>query len=149
MRACTAVVTELSYNDSEIPYRAQIEFIKPADWEKELKILFEDLLDGNGEVSRESSNADTDAGVAYAKIKAVYPKKSKHEIARSSINQMLREVTHILGSTRNINETDSLKFYQRLQHFVDSKEKSTGEKDKDRKKERKEMEFWPLIRVVR
>ncbi len=62
---------------------------------------------------------------------------------------MLREVSHILGKSRDVEETDSLVFYKKLQNFVDSKEKSTGNKDKDKKKERKEMEFWPLIRVVR
>lgn len=149
MRACTAVVTEISYNDAEIPYRAQIEFIKSADWERELKTLFQDLIDSNGNVSRECSNPDTEAGVAYAKIKAVYPRKTKEDIANSSIGSMLREVSQVLGATRDIEESDSLRFYQRLQHYVDSKEKSTGDKEKDKKKERREMEFWPLIRVVR
>lgn len=149
MRACTAVVTEISYSDNEIPYHAEIEFIKAVDWEKELKTLFQDLIDANGAVSKDCSSPDTDAGIAYAKIKAVYPKKTKEEIAKSSIEKMLHEVSHILGTNREIKETDSVKFYQRLQHFVDSKEKSTGDKDKDKKKERKEMEFWPLIRVVR
>lgn len=149
MRACTAVVTEISYNHGEKPYRAQIEFISPADWEKELKTLFQDLLDGDGKVSRDCANEDTDAGIAYAKIKAVYPRKTKEDIANSSIQTMLREVSHVLGKSRDIEETDSLVFYKKLQSFVDSKEKSTGNKDKDKKKERKEMEFWPLIRVVR
>ena len=149
MRACTACVTEISYNYQEKPYVAEIEFIGMADWEKELKILFEDLLDGNGNVSKDCSNEDTDAGVAYAKIKAVYPHKTKEDIANSSIKTMLREVSHILDSKRNLEETDSLIFYKKLQGFVDSKEKSTGKKDKDGKKEKKEREFWPLIKVVR
>lgn len=149
MRACTAVVTEVSYNDGEKPYRAKIEFIKLSDWEKELKTLFQDLIDGNGNVSRESSNPDTDAGIAYAKMKAVYPAKSKEAMAKSSIEKMLAEVSHVLGTSKDIEETDSLRFYQRLQHYVDSKEKSTGDKEKDKKKERREMEYWPLIRVVR
>lgn len=149
MRACTAVVTEISYNFEEAPYRAQIEFIAPADWEKELKTLFEDLLDSDGKVSRDSSNEDTDAGIAYAKIKAVYPRKTKEDIANTTIATMLREVSHVLGNSRNIKETDSLLFYKKLQSFVDSKEKATGKDDKDKKKERREMEFWPLIRVVR
>ncbi|KAL2048436.1 hypothetical protein N7G274_000348 [Stereocaulon virgatum] len=149
MRACTAVVTEISYNYEENPYRAQIEFISTADWEKELKVLFQDLFDGNGQVSRECANEDTDAGIAYAKIRAVYPRKTKEDIANSSIETMLREVSHVLGTSRDIRETESLQFYSKLQKFVDSKEKSTGRKDKDKKKERKEMEFWPLIRVVR
>ena len=149
MRACTAVVTEISYNYAETPYRAEIDFITKADWEKELKTLFQDLLDGNGNVSRDCANEDTDAGIAYAKIKAVYPRKTKEDISNSSIETMLREVSNILGGSRKIEETASLLFYKRLQYFVDSKEKSTGDKSKDKKKERKEMEFWPLIRVVR
>lgn len=149
MRACTACVTEISYNYQEKPYVAEIEFIGTADWEKELKILFEDLLDGNGNVSRDCSNEDTDAGVAYAKIKAVYPHKTKEDIANSNIKTLLREVSHILDGKRDLEETDSLIFYKKLQGFVDSKEKSTGKKDKDGKKEKKEREFWPLIKVVR
>ena len=151
MRACTAVVTEMSYNCEQEPYRAEIEFISPADWEKELKTLFQDLLDGNGQVSHDCTNEDTDAGIAYAKIKAVYPRKTKEDLAKSNIATLLREVSNVLGNTRNIKEKDSLLFYKKLQHFVDSKEKSTGQKDKEeeKKKERKEMEFWPLIRVVR
>lgn len=123
MRACTAVVTEISYNHEECPYRAEIEFITVADWEKELETLFQDLLDGSGNVSRDCVNEDTDAGIAYAKIKAVYPKKTKEDIAKSSIEKLLQEVSHILGNSKKIEENDSLKFYKRLQHFVDSKRK--------------------------
>ena len=141
MRACTAVVTELSYNYSSHAYRAEIEFISVADWEKELKTLFQDLLDGNSEVSRDCTNEDSDAGIAYAKIKAVYPKKTKEDISNSSIEKMLQDVSHVLGKTRNIEEDDSLKFYKNLQHYVDSKEKVTT-KDKDKKAGPKEMEFW-------
>lgn len=150
MRACTAVVTEISYNHEQCPYRAEIEFITVADWQKELQTLFEDLLDGSGNVSRDCANEDTDAGIAYAKIKAVYPKKTKEDIANSSIERLLQEVSHVLGNSKKIEESDSLRFYKRLQYYVDSKEKSTGDKGKDKKKkEKREMEFWPLIRVVR
>ena len=112
------------------------------------KTLFQDLLDGNGQVSRDCANEDTDAGIAYAKIKAVYPRKTKEDIVNSSIPSLLREVSGVFVNTRDVKETDSLLFYKKLQHFVDSKEKATGNKDKDQKG-RREMEFWPLIRVVR
>lgn len=148
MRACTAVVTEISWNDEEKPYRAEIEFATLEDWRKELEILFNDLLDSNGNVSKDSTTEDSDAGVAYAKIKAVYPQMTKEDMANSSIDTMLRGVPNLLGSTRNINETESTRFYTQLQYYVDSKEKTTAEK-KDKKKERREREFWPLIRVVR
>lgn len=53
MRACTAVVTEISYNkENDDPYRASIEFITAAEWEKELRVLFQDLIDGSGEVKK-------------------------------------------------------------------------------------------------
>lgn len=145
MRACTACVTEISYNYEEQPYSAEIEFITAEDWAKELKVLFQDLLDGSGNVSRDCTNEDSDAGVAYAKIKAVYPQKTKEDISQSSIDRMLKEISHILGTKRNIKGTDSLKFYKQLQTFVDSKEKSTGQGQK----QKREREFWPLIRVVR
>jgi len=150
MRACTAVVTEISYNDTEDPYYAEIEFITAQDWEKELKTLFEDLLDGNGNVSRDCVKEDTEAGVAYAKIRAVYPKMTKEEIAKSSVNGLVhqRDVVGLLGSSKTIKESDSVQFYKRLQHYVDSKEKSTGDEEKDKKRKR-QMEYWPLIKVVR
>ena len=55
---------------------------------------------------------------------------------------------YILEKTTGVEETNSLLFYKNLQSFVNSKEKSIG-KEKDKKKDRKEMEAWPLIRVVR
>ncbi|GFF68332.1 hypothetical protein IFM62136_07245 [Aspergillus lentulus] len=150
MRACTAVVTEISYNSSDDPYRADIEFITREDWEKELRVLFHDLFDGSGNVSREASNEESEAGVAYAKIKAVYPKFTREMLQNSSVEQLMRHpnVQNVLGSKREIAESDSLRFYKKLQFFVDSKEKTTGEKDKDKKPAR-DLEFWPLIKVVR
>lgn len=61
MRACTAVVTEMSYNNSIDPgakYRGEIEFIKPSDWEKDIKASLSELLDDHGEVSRDCTNPD-------------------------------------------------------------------------------------------
>lgn len=73
MRACTAVVTEMSWNPSEEPnakYRAHIEFIQAADWEKDLRVSLQELVGDNGKISRECNDAATEAGIAYAKIKA-------------------------------------------------------------------------------
>lgn len=156
MRACTAVVTEISWNDSEDPaqlYRAQIEFIKAADWEKELSILFKDLVDSDGQVYKESSNADSDAGVAYAKIKAVYPHLTKDMIADSSVAKLMRHpaVQNVLGTTKKIVQQQCGKFYKSLQQYVDSKEKLSKEEKESQKKEKgpKKPEFWPLIRIVK
>ncbi len=153
MRACTAVVTEISYNHEEgNPYRAEVEFIARDDWHKMLKVLFQDLIDGSGQVSRECNNDDSVAGIAYAQIKAVYPKMTKEEMPKITIERLMQhENVACLGSTRDIESDDSLIFYRKLQRYVDSKEKTSSAKDKSDKKDKvpKEMEYWPLIKVVR
>lgn len=145
MRACTASATEISYNYSDDPselYRAEIEFIAAADWAQELKTLLDDLLDGNGNVSRDCNNPDTDAGLAYSKIKAVYPQKTKDMISESTPASLVNEyaVRNVLGSTKKLKETTCPALFRGLQHYVDSKEKTQGGGH---------MEFWPLIKVVR
>ncbi|KAI0854147.1 Dynamin family-domain-containing protein [Daldinia vernicosa] len=151
IRACTASPTEISYNHSDDPselYRAEIEFITAEEWIKELEILFNDLLDGNGAVSRDSSNADSEAGVAYAKLKAVYPHKTKEMIAEGTPQDFAKEpaVRGVLGTTKTLKENSAKSLYGRLQHYVDSKEKITGHENKKRNVP---MEYWPLIKVVR
>ena len=140
--------TQISYNYGDIPYRAEIEFIGVSDWEKELKVLFDDMFDGTDTLSKDCTNQDTDAGIAYAKIRSVYPNKTREDLVNTPFKSLLKEVSHILGKTRKVEDTDSLMFYKHLQNYVDSKEKSTA-KDRDKKKsEPKEREMWPLIKVV-
>jgi len=47
MRACTAVITEISYNHGSELYRAEIDFVDAGDWRFELNIIFGEMLDGN------------------------------------------------------------------------------------------------------
>ncbi|KAL2065059.1 hypothetical protein VTL71DRAFT_4199 [Oculimacula yallundae] len=155
MRACTAVVTEMSYNKSNNPselYRAHIEFIQASDWEKDLRISLKELIDASGQISRDCSNPESEAGVAYAKIKAVYPSKTKDDLAHSSVEDLMKEecVRRVLGTTKKIEKSKAEYFYRELQSYVDSKEKSSEDKKKKKEKgEKKQMEFWPLIKVVR
>jgi hypothetical protein len=52
-----------------------------------------------------------------------------------------RSVQQVLGTTMKIEKGSSAVFYRALQNIIDSKEKKKGEK--------KEMEYWPLIKVVK
>jgi hypothetical protein len=153
MRACTAVVTEISYNhEAGAPYRAEVEFISRDDWQKMLKILFQDLLDNSGHVSHDCTNEDSESGIAYAQIKAVYPRMTKEEMENITVDRLMQhDNVACLGTTRDIESDDPMMFYKKLQRYVDSKEKTNGLKEKANKKDSKprEMEFWPLIRVVR
>jgi hypothetical protein len=107
-------------------------------------------LDGSGQVSREATNTDSDAGIAYAKVKAVYPQKTREMIAQANPRDLANElaVRSILGSTKILKEATAKHLYRRMQHYVDSKEKSTGPAEHRRRVD-VPMEYWPLIKVVR
>ncbi|KAK7450956.1 hypothetical protein Landi51_05272 [Colletotrichum acutatum] len=114
------------------------------DWKKELKTLFTDLLDDSGNISRECANEDSEAGIAYAKIKSVYPNKTREMIAQSDPDRLVNEpaVARVLGSVKKLRATTAKDLYASMQRYVDSKEKNPHKKDVP-------MEFWPLIKVVR
>ncbi|KAK7748092.1 hypothetical protein SLS53_001344 [Cytospora paraplurivora] len=146
MRACTASATEISYNyvdDPEQLYRAEIEFIGAQDWYRELRTLLGDLLDGNGQVSRDCTTPDTEACLAYSKIKAVYPHLTREMIASCSPADLTQapSIRSVLGSVKRLKATTSSELFKGLQHYVDSKEKTSGTGNV--------TEYWPLIKVVR
>ncbi|TQN64072.1 Nuclear GTPase SLIP-GC [Colletotrichum shisoi] len=148
LRACTASPTEISYNHSQEPeelYRSEIHFISLEDWQKELKTLFTDLIDDNGNISRDCTNEDSEAGIAYAKIRSVYPSKTKEMISKSTPERLANEaaVARVLGTVKKLKAATAQDLYASMQRYVDSKEKNPHTK-KD-----VSMEFWPLIKVVR
>ncbi|KAI1435391.1 hypothetical protein GGR50DRAFT_703194 [Xylaria sp. CBS 124048] len=152
IRACTSSATELSYNYSDDPeelYRAEVEFISEKDWVKELEILFHDLLDSRGKIIPEAANANTDAGIAYARVHAVYPHRTKELIAKINPNKLAEEpsVRDILGSTRVLKAETAEGLYSQLQRYVDSGEKPTGSAKHGKGHYR--QEYWPLVKVVR
>ncbi|KAF2878206.1 hypothetical protein BDV95DRAFT_479698 [Massariosphaeria phaeospora] len=157
MRACTAVVTEISWNDSNDltrKYRAEIEFISRTDWEKELGILMKEFLTENGTVAKETTDQDTDAGIAWAKFHAVYPRKTKEMLSECTLAELMaeRSVLEVLGTTKRLNHRTAASLYEQLKRYIDSKEKVTGKKkDKEKDKNRipYQMEYWPLIKVVK
>ncbi|KAI1780219.1 hypothetical protein F4818DRAFT_437499 [Hypoxylon cercidicola] len=151
LRACTASPTEISYNYSEDPaerYQAEVIFITLAEWLRELEILFHDLLDSNGETLRDSRDPDSEAGIAYAKLKAVYSHKTREMIAKGTPQDFANEpsIQAILGSVKLLSESSPEKLYQKLQVYVDSKEKTPGS---NFRKRTGPIEYWPLIKVVR
>ncbi|KAL0930832.1 Nuclear GTPase SLIP-GC 4 [Colletotrichum truncatum] len=153
MRACTAVITEISWNiseDSTKKYRAEIEFITQAEWTKEVLTLHRDIIDSDGRLSADIHNPDTDAGNAYAILKAVYPGHT-NEMLRETDSAVLANYTkvrEVTGRTILVEEEKCDKFYSGIQAYVDSEEKQ-GKKADDTPPKEPTMAFWPLIKVVR
>lgn len=142
MRACTAGVTEISYNhDTEMPYRAEVEFISREEWDSELELLFGEFLD-NGQLSPALKDPSSEAGVAYAKLKALNPNLTHEDLAKSNPRKLAEaeDVANVLGTTQEFVCTSASELHSILSKYLDSKEKGTKAKT---------MAFWPIVRVVR
>ncbi|KAK2032877.1 hypothetical protein LX32DRAFT_670910 [Colletotrichum zoysiae] len=156
MRACTAVITEISWNQSEDPakkYRAEIEFITQAEWTTEVIALHREILDHNGRISSDVRNPDSDAGIAYAVLKTVYPQYTDEQLreADPAVLASLDKVQEVLGKTQIVEEGECDSFYPKIRSFVDSEEKR-AENDSgitNTTPQQQKMAFWPLIKVVR
>ncbi|OLN81839.1 Nuclear GTPase SLIP-GC 4 [Colletotrichum chlorophyti] len=156
MRACTAVITEISWNTSDDPtkkYRAEVEFITQAEWTTEVIALHRDILDHNGNLSPDIRNADSDAGTAYAVLKSVYPTHTDEQLKTvdPAVLANFSRVREVIGKTRIVEEAECHTFYSKIQAFVDSEEKRlhVGLDTSNLESREPTMAFWPLIKVVR
>lgn len=98
-------------------------------------------------LSSAKSDSKTEAGIAYAKLQAVYPDLSDSEIVKKTATGLAKResVARVLGTTRRIDCRSASDLCSAVQKYMDSKEKST----KTGPKKEKDMAFWPLIKVVR
>ncbi|KAI0542308.1 hypothetical protein GGR58DRAFT_497292 [Xylaria digitata] len=152
LRACTAVVTEISWNSEDDPdrqYIAEVEFVSVQDWGRELRYLFHDLAASSGEASSEGQLEESDAAIAWAKIKAVYPKVTRQTIGQTNPKVLADDpaVKTLLGTKKTVRKRTAHELYEAIQIYVDSK-KNFKTLSSDGEGIRK-MKLWPLIKVVR
>lgn len=154
MRACTAVVTEIMWNDQPgAPWRATIEFLKRSEWRKELEALLGDLETAAGSIYDEGS----EAGVAFSKITAVYPHLNKSNISTIDINTLMseEEVSRYLETDIGLDADNGQNLHDQIKSFIDSKEKlglhyaQGGMANAETSKAMDDIGYWPLIRRVR
>ncbi|KAG7097036.1 hypothetical protein E1B28_004429 [Marasmius oreades] len=177
MRACTAVVTEISYHDKPT-VDADVSFLSADEWKQELSVLLHDLVDEEGNLKR-INDLKSDAGVAWHKVNAVYPNISQERLVTMTPDQIITfdpRVTSVLGTVKHIAARNSKAFAKEIAKYIDSKEKNRGKKDKkkdgtgkttekslmdkvreasgagtSKKNEKNDPNapaFWPLIRQV-
>ncbi|KAH9844070.1 Dynamin family-domain-containing protein [Rhodofomes roseus] len=172
MRACTAVVTEIAYHAKKT-IDADISFLSEREWRDELAVLLKDMIDEDGNVKR-TTDLRGEAGVAWSKVHAVYPKITQDMLAHMSVDQIIArepKIRAILGTTKHVCANDSKTFAKEVAKYIDSKEKKHGKKNKKDKEKEKEASgslmdllkkdsgkkkdkdddgsaYWPLIRQV-
>ena len=151
MEACTAVATEIVYNRSDDPHRrfgATIKYISLEKWTSDIQAIVEDMKDENGALSSEYSNKESEAGVAYAKVRAVYPQltRTKEMVEQLDPKQLLShpEVTKVLGKTDDYWDSDQDTFRSTLEGYLASIERPARLHGK-----KIPMAKWPLIESVR
>lgn len=136
-----------------------MEFISKEEWSQELNNLVGDLIISNGKISPDCYNPDTDAGLAYSRLRAVYPTRAKQRILRhaNDPSAMVQEpgVHAVLGSVKRLHATSSSDLFTNLQQYIDSKEKDSEEKESKKEdskekdsKEKKMMEYWRKSTMV-
>ncbi|KAJ7228734.1 hypothetical protein GGX14DRAFT_414563 [Mycena pura] len=154
MRACTAVVTEISYHQKKT-IDADIDFLSEKEWKAELEILLGDLVDEDGTVKR-TVDLKSDAGVAWQKVHAVYPTVSQEKLVTMTADQIIGKdpkIAKILGATKKIVAKDSKSFGIEIAKYIDSKDQKRGkdktkDKSKDKDRDPNAPALWPLIRQV-
>lgn len=158
VRACTAVITEISWNNSDDPdqqYIAEIEFISRDEWRDELETLFRDLKASRDQTPGNHIDGDADVKVALAKVKTVYPKiANMDDLAQTNAKSLLGEstVNEYLGTTKTIHGSEATAFHKDVAHYIDSLQKgavSEDVEDGDTGGKQDQMQLWPLIKVVR
>ncbi|KAL5527490.1 hypothetical protein ACEPAG_6281 [Sanghuangporus baumii] len=157
MRACTAVVTEISYHN-EKTIEADVSFLSEKEWRDELEVLLDDLLEEDGSFRR-TTDLRSEAGVAWHKVHALYPTLTQNRLATiaqrmpseriDAILNVDRKIAQLMGSTKKIVARNSKEFAKEIAKYIDSKdEKRSKKKDKEKKKDGNGPALWPLIRQV-
>lgn len=148
IRACTAVVVEVSYNDSDdndALFRAEIEFANEEEWRRELQILFSDLgahysIDGSGN-GEDDEDRLSRIKEGLATLRIVYPHLASIDHLRAtSVAELLEneDVRPILGSTKKIQSGRQDTFTKAIRPYI-----ATSESDKAK------LDYWPLIKCVK
>ncbi|KZV83402.1 hypothetical protein EXIGLDRAFT_754416 [Exidia glandulosa HHB12029] len=151
MRACTAVVTEISYHDKNT-IEGDVAFLSRNEWREEIKVLLSDMVDEDGNLRR-LTDLKSEAGVAWSKLHAVCPTLPADRVIQMSPDQIIdrdQRVSKVLGTTKNISCSTSRAFGKEIGRYIDSKEKKKGgKKTEEEKRKENEPAFWPLIKQVR
>lgn len=133
-RACTAVVTEIAWNDSDLQterYQAKVEYISVKEWRAELELLRDNLcsVDDYGQEVTVISSAE--ANIAWAKIREVYPNLTKDMFINSTTDALMADpdVAELLGTTKCVSASNVDAFCKDINCYINSRDESQDTAD--------------------
>ncbi|CAK5264442.1 unnamed protein product [Mycena citricolor] len=140
--ACTAVITEISYNDT---LQAEVEFKHADQWRKELCTLYTEATDNDvdsDELQVEGEELKSSAvSQARERMRQLFPGISDKQVNQWPSFEAFRddnELAKHLGTSVKLNDTTFDNFQKNLETFLAStlSQQST-------------RQLWPIVRVVR
>ncbi|KAH6918038.1 hypothetical protein BKA70DRAFT_7014 [Coprinopsis sp. MPI-PUGE-AT-0042] len=156
MRACTSVVTEITYHNSQ-RIAADVHFLTREEWEQEVSLILRELTsdededsdeeyddddDDSSENDEERLDPDSPAGIAWAKVHAVYPTVEYRRLIKSSSSRVLSldpAIASKLGTTKRVVAGDPDTFREAIAKYIDAQAP-----DEDAIT----SALWPLIKKV-
>lgn len=149
--ASTAVIVEISYNNSEDPermYSATIEGVSKSEIQQELKELYEDMAAWNlGVEEEEEEEPDTEIMQrmqdTVSKYKCVFAElKTLDDWAKTSVDKLLatNDAQLLMDKKRTITKDNLKEFAASIKPFIDTSKKKDGGVSNS---------LWPLVKVVK
>ncbi|KAJ3528184.1 hypothetical protein NMY22_g9515 [Coprinellus aureogranulatus] len=151
MRACTSVVTKISYHKHR-EIRAEITFMSKAEWRQEVKAVLSDWAShaDDGNFSGKIADLREEAKIAWEKIHAVYPfvdPGDLDDMTEQTLFDCDSRVVEKLGTVETVTASDSTEFGKKIARYIDSINRDENAMDEDSAEEG-QLALWPLIKEV-
>jgi Dynamin family len=134
-KACTAVVTRISYCHGAYAHEAEIEYLTKDEWDAELKIM---------EATRHENSEE--ASISKSKVKVVYPDV---DIETANLETLRNEprVFARLGTKERIFSNNLDEFSKLIRPYVEGTHDDVGSSQQGSLGT--SPQFWPLIKLVK
>ncbi|XP_071154236.1 nuclear GTPase SLIP-GC-like isoform X2 [Mytilus edulis] len=129
-QACTSVVVKIENNEDGEQYEADIEFLSREEWQKEYDVLIKDMTKNDGTMKNNRPDEQSEAGVAFLKMRAVYGQFS----SLSDLNGE-NDITSHLGTMKHFKSKTLQEFRCNIEKYIIS----TDEEG---------QHLWPIIKSV-
>ncbi|XP_052090922.1 nuclear GTPase SLIP-GC-like isoform X2 [Mytilus californianus] len=129
-QACTSVVVKIENNEDGEQYEADIEFLSREEWQKEHDVLIKDMTKNDGTMKNNRPDEQSEAGVAFLKMRAVYGQFSSLDDLNGDNN-----ITAHLGTMKSFKTNTLQEFSYNIEKYIISTEEEG-------------QHLWPIIKSV-
>ena len=119
----------------------------------ELEKLFGDAFDTEDDTPFDINQVDPDseAGIAFAKLRAIYPQRSLSDLQKSNVKEVIRDFEQLLGTTLEIQAPNRLDFRNKLNPYLMNRLSKLAKFSADQHPSTMSTDsaLWAIVKVVR